>query len=44
VLTRVTAEGQSSDQAAVLTFREGKVVKFQGAGDTAQQEKIWGSK
>ena len=44
VLTRVTADGQSSDQAAVLTFREGKIVKFQGAGDTAQQEKIWGSK
>ena len=44
VLTRVTADGQSSDQTAVLTFREGKIVKFQGGGDTAQQEKIWGSK
>jgi uncharacterized protein len=42
VLSRVTTDGQSSDQAAVLTFREGKVVKFLSAGDTAQEEKIWG--
>jgi ketosteroid isomerase-like protein len=44
VLTRTTADGQSSDQADVLTFRDGKVVKFQSAGDTALQEKVWGSK
>lgn len=44
VLTRTTAEGQQAEQADVLTFRDGKVVKFQSAGDTALQEKIWGSK
>src|SRR5688500_13386050 len=44
VLTRTTVEGQSSDQADVLTFRDGKLVKFQSAGDTALQEKIWGTK
>ncbi|MBK5307983.1 MAG: nuclear transport factor 2 family protein [Frankiaceae bacterium] len=44
VLTRTTADGQEADQADVLTFRDGKVVRFQSAGDTALQEKIWGSK
>jgi uncharacterized protein len=44
VLARVTADGQTSDQAAVLTFRDGKVVKFQSAGDTALEERIWGRK
>jgi ketosteroid isomerase-like protein len=44
VLSNVTADGQSSDSVDVLTFRDGKVVKFQTAGDTALQEKIWGSK
>jgi ketosteroid isomerase-like protein len=44
VLTRITADGQSADQADVLTFRDGKVVKFQTAGDTAMQEQIWGRK
>lgn len=44
VLTKVTAGGESSDSADVLTFRDGKVVKFQSAGDTAMQERVWGSK
>jgi ketosteroid isomerase-like protein len=45
VLTRITADGQSADQADVLTFNaDGKVVKFQTAGDTALQEQIWGRK
>ena len=44
VLTSVTADGETSDQADVLTFRDGKVVRFQSAGDTALQERIWGSK
>jgi len=44
VLTNVTSDGESSDQADVLTFRDVKVVKFQSAGDTALQERIWGSK
>jgi hypothetical protein len=44
VLTKVTIEGQTSDQADVLTFRDGRLVKFQSAGDTALQERIWGTK
>jgi ketosteroid isomerase-like protein len=45
VLTRITADGRSADQADVLTFnQDGKVVKFQTAGDTAMQEQIWGRK
>jgi ketosteroid isomerase-like protein len=44
VLAAVTADGQSSDQANVLTFRDGKVSKFQSAGDTALEESIWGRK
>lgn len=44
VLARTTADGQEAESADVLTFKDGKVVKFQTAGDTALQEKIWGSK
>jgi uncharacterized protein len=44
VLTHVMADGQGADQADVLTFRDDKLVKFQTAGDTAMQEKIWGTK
>ncbi|HEV7207596.1 MAG TPA: nuclear transport factor 2 family protein [Mycobacteriales bacterium] len=44
VLTRTTADGQSADQADVLTLRDGKIVKFQSAGDTALEERIWGTK
>ena len=44
VLTRTTADGHSSEQADVLTFKDGKVVKFQSASDTALGEKIWGTK
>jgi uncharacterized protein len=44
VLTRITVAGESADQADVLTFREGKVVKFQSASDTALQARVWGSK
>jgi ketosteroid isomerase-like protein len=44
VLTSTTADGHSADSVDVLTFRDGKVVKFQIATDTALQEHIWGSK
>ena len=44
VLTRTTADGQSSDSVDVLTFRDGKVVRFQTAADTALQERIFGTK
>lgn len=44
VLTRTTSEGDvSADQADVLTFRDGKVVKFQSAADTALLEAVWGT-
>ena len=45
VLTRTTSEGGvSADQADVLTFRNGKVTKFQSASDTALLEAVWGAK
>lgn len=44
VLTRTTADGQSADQADVLTFRGDKLAKFQTVGDTALRESIWGKK
>jgi uncharacterized protein len=44
VLCNTTADGHSADSVDVLTFRDGKVVKFQIAGDTALQEHVWGSK
>jgi hypothetical protein len=44
VLTSTTADGHTSDSVDVMTFRDGKVVKFQTASDTAMQEHIWGSK
>jgi ketosteroid isomerase-like protein len=44
VLTSTSADGHTADSVDVLTFRDGKVVKFQSAGDTALQEHIWGSK
>ncbi len=44
VLTHVTIGGEESDQADVLTYRDGKLVKFQTAGDTAMLERVFGSK
>ena len=45
VLARITADGQSADQVDVLTFgSDGKLTKFQIAGDTALTERIWGKK
>ena len=44
VLTQVTAGGESAPQADVLTFRDGKVVKVQSFGDTALQERVFGTK
>jgi len=41
VLTHITVEGAEADQADVLTFRDGKVVRFQSAGDTALLERIF---
>lgn len=44
VLTRVSLDGQEADEADVLTFRDGKVVKFQSAADTALLERVYGAK
>jgi uncharacterized protein len=43
-LNRVTLDGEEADTADVLTFRDGKVVKFQSAGDTALLERVYGTK
>ena len=43
VLTHVTLGGEEADQADVLTYRDGKLVKFQIAGDTAMLERVFGS-
>jgi uncharacterized protein len=44
VLTQVTLAGEQADSADVLTYRDGKLVKFQTAGDTALLERVFGSK
>jgi hypothetical protein len=44
VLTQVTAGGESAPQADVFTFRDGKIVKALNLGDTALQERVWGTK
>jgi len=44
VLNHVKLEGGEADVADVLTFRDGKVVKFQSAGDTALLEQAFGSR
>lgn len=44
VLTRNTMGGQQEDAADVLTFHDGKIVRFQTAGDTALWERVFGSK
>jgi hypothetical protein len=43
VLCHVTVGGESWDSADVFTFRDGKIVKFQTAGDTAALERAFGS-
>ncbi len=43
-LVHQTIGGEDADAADVLTYRDGKLVKFQSAGDTALMERIFGSK
>ena len=43
-LSQTTAGGESAPEADVLTFRDGKVVKGQIFGDTAMQERVYGTK
>jgi uncharacterized protein len=44
VLTQITVGGEQADSADVLTYRDGKLVKFQTAGDTALLERVFGSR
>jgi 2-polyprenyl-6-methoxyphenol hydroxylase-like FAD-dependent oxidoreductase/ketosteroid isomerase-like protein len=44
VLTRVSVGEESGDEADVFEFRDGKVVKAHSFGDTAMQERVFGSK
>ena len=44
VLVRVSLDGEEADQADVLTFRDGELVKFQSAADTALLERVFGTK
>ena len=44
VITRTTTGEESALQADVLTYRNGKVVKAVSFGDTALQERIFGTK
>ena len=44
MLTQITVGGEQADQADVLTYRDGQLVKFQTAGDTALYERVFGSK
>ena len=45
VLTHISLGGEEADQADVLTYGDdGKLAKFQTAGDTAMIERVFGSK
>jgi ketosteroid isomerase-like protein len=44
VLAHISVGGEEADSADVLTYRDGKLVKFQTAGDTAMLERVFGSK
>ena len=43
VLTQIRLAGENADAVDVLTFRDGEVVKFQTAADTALLERVFGS-
>jgi len=42
VLTHISVGGEQADSADVLTYRDGRLVKFQTAGDTALLERVFG--
>ena len=44
VIGQVTAGGETGAEVDVLTFRGGKAVKVESFGDTAMQERVYGSK
>ncbi len=41
---QITAGGESAPEVDLSTFRDGKIVKLQGFGDTAMQERVYGRK
>jgi ketosteroid isomerase-like protein len=43
-LTEVTVAGETTQEADVFEFRDGKVVKAHSFGDTAVQERVFGTK
>jgi ketosteroid isomerase-like protein len=43
VLTEITAGGETSQEADVWTLQDGKIIQAQIFGDTAMQEKIFGT-
>lgn len=42
VLTQITLDGEKADAADVLSYRDGKLVRFQSASDTALFERVFG--
>lgn len=44
VLCQNTVAGETVDTADVLTFRDGKLVRFQTTSDTALLERVFGSR
>jgi uncharacterized protein len=44
VLCHTSMGGDEADTADVMTYREGKLVKFQSAADTAAMERHFGTK
>jgi uncharacterized protein len=43
VLTKLSIDGNDTDAVDVLTFRDGEVVRFQSALDTALFDRVFGS-
>src|ERR1700685_3474671 len=43
-LCQVTLGGETYDAADVLTYRDGKLVKFKSAGDRAPADRVFGTK
>lgn len=43
VLTQTTLGDEHADTADVMTFRDGKLIRFQTAGDTALLERVFGT-
>ncbi len=44
VLTRITMQGGQAEEVDVLRYRDGKLVRFQSATDTALLERVFGTR